>query len=303
MSIFDQPHVFIVFIGGAGGNFISGVVNELLHSTLTPINISNTGSSHTVLRDKSKGTDFLSFGTVTEEHELFESQEKRELFYLEHIKNTYSSTNSKPEVVWTHDFSNIPLYRKYFKNSKILVITTFTVNEHLTSLFMLATKAVLDKNCLIPMTTEMWSIFTNQWIVKCTDMLNSFMSRDETNKIMSDYYNNEYRDILLYATVTMFLNKSQMLPYVDEAPEKELLLDYTMDIDDDCIILPYRYLADNNVDLLIEKLSEVLAKTLNEDEINYVKTSFNQYRSAQSESILSNPAEYYKELRRKILNN
>ena len=88
-----------------------------MQSTLKPLNISDTGSSHTVLRDKSKGTDFLSFGTVPEEHELFKSQEERELFYLENIKNIYSSI-SKPEVVWTHDFSNIPLYRKYFKNSK-----------------------------------------------------------------------------------------------------------------------------------------------------------------------------------------
>jgi hypothetical protein len=269
---------------------------------LKTLDISATGSSHTVLRDKSKGTDFLSFGTISEEHELFESEEERELYYIENIKNTYSSTNSKPEVVWTHDFSNITLYRKYFKNAKILVITTYTVNEHLTSLFMLVTKVILDKNCLVPMPPDLWHTFTNQWMNKCTAMLKGFMSPDNANKIMSDYYNNDYYDILLYVTVTMFLNKSNILHYVDDTPEKKVSLDYTLHIDKDCITLPYRYLADNNVNLLIEKLSEILTKNLNEDEINYVKSSFNQYRSAQNELILSNPSKYYKELRRKILN-
>jgi hypothetical protein len=85
----------------------------------------------------------------------------------------------------------------------------------------------------------------------------------------------------------------------------ELKIENKLDsyIDNDCVVLPYQYLADNDFNLLIEKVSAILTKDLEEDEINYIKSSFEQYRFAQNETILSNPAEYYKELRRKILNN
>lgn len=269
-----------------------------------------------MLRDKSKGTDFLSFGTMLEEHALFKSEEERETYYLENIKNSYAFSN-EPEVVWTHDFTNIPFYRKHFKNAKILVITTTTSNEQLTSLFMLITKVVLDKNCPLPMTPDLWNTFTNHWIFKCTQKLKSFMSQDNADKIMADYYNNEYKDILLYTTMTMFLSIRQMLHLVDDTiPEQQVLLNYVagpfklkieneldLYIDNDCVVLPYQYLADNDFNLLIEKVSAILTKDLEEDEINYIKSSFEKYRSAQNKAILSNPAEYYKKLRRKILNN
>ena len=245
---------------------------------------------------------------------MFNSLDERETYYLENIKNNYLSVN-KPEVIWTHDFTNIPLYRKYFKNAKILVITTPTSNEQLTSLFMVVTKVILDKNCLLPVTPDLWDIFTNRWTTKCRNILTNFMSYDNANKILDDRFNNIYKDTLLYAIMTMFLNIHQMQHLVDDTSEQEILFNYVtyplklkienkLDsyIDDECVILPFRYLADNNCNCLIEKLSKTLEKNLNEDEINYIKTSFDQYYSAQNKSILSNPVEYYKDLRRKILN-
>ena len=289
-----------------------------MHSTLTSLDVAATGSSHTVLRDKSKGTDFLSFGTMLEERNLFESEEQRELYYIENIKNTYTSDDIKPEVIWTHDFSNIPLYRKYFKNSKILVITTDTPKEQLTTVFMLVTKVILDKNCLVPMTSDLWDDFKNRWVDKCTRRLKTFMSSSDADMIMADPYNSAYKDILLYTTMTMFLEVRQMLHLVedDNVTGKEVLLNYAAHplrlkiennldsyIDEDCIVLPYRYLADNDFDLLIEKLSETLTKDLTADEILYVRSSFEQYRSVQNAEILSNPALYYKNLQHAVLNN
>ena len=233
---------------------------------------------------------------------------------MANIKNNYLAAN-KPEVVWTHDFTNIPLYRKYFKNAKILVITATTSNEQLTSLFMLVAKVILDKNCLIPVPPDLWDIFTNRWISRCRNILTDFMSHDNANNILNDRFNIMYKDTLLYAIMTMFITIHQMQHLVDDTPEQEILFNYVtyplklkienkLDsyIDDDCVLIPYRYLADNDCNLLIEKISDLLTKTLNEDEINYIKMSFDQYYSAQNKSILSNPVEYYKELRRKILN-
>ena len=309
-----MPHIFVVFNGGSGGNFLAGILNEVLNSTLKNLDISSSGSSHTVLRDKSKGTDLLSFGTLLDEHSYFKSDADREAYYVENIAATYSSAN-RPEIIWSHDFTNIPYYRKHFKNAKILVITTTTPNEQLTALFMLVIKVFLDKNCLLPITPDMWSIFINRWIDKCTNMLRTFMGQDSAHKIMADRYNPMYRDILLYATMTMFLKVRQMLHLVDTSTNQEVLLSYTLPsfnlkiennldsyIDDECIVLPYSYLANNNIDLLIEKISAILARNLKDNEVNYITSSFNQYRVVQDISILTNPVSYYKELRHRVLN-
>lgn len=245
---------------------------------------------------------------------MFKSEQEREAYYLENINKNYGSI-SNPEVVWTHDFTNIPHYRKHFKNAKILVITNKTPNEQLTALFMLATKVKLDKNCLVPITPDLWAIFMEDWANKCTSMLTSFMSLEAAHKIMADRYNHVHKDTLLYATITGFLKARQMLHIVEDVPEQDVLLNYTsrpfnlkieknLDsyIDSECTVLPYAYLADNNDNLLIETLSNVLGRDLKEEEIDYVRSSFNKYRSAQNEIILTNPVAYYKELRHRVLN-
>lgn len=315
LSIFDQLHIFIVFNPGSGGNFVAGIFNSLLNSTLQNLNVSTTGSSHTVLRDKSNGTDFLSFGTFYEEHDLFKSESDRELYYLENIKNTYAIETIKPEIVWTHDFTNIPLYRKHFKNAKILVITTFTEIEHMIALFMLAKKTVLDKNALLPLTLEQQDFFNNRWAKHCTFQLLRLTSPEEAKKMINDRFNEEYKDILYFATTRMMMNFYGILHLIDPIPKQEAIFDRMIDhkdrsvgvkldsyIDDQCVVLPYRYLADNDSDLLVEKISKLLDRELKDNELNYVKTLFEKYRSAQDNLLLNNPIEYYKELRHKVLN-
>ena len=181
---------------------------------------------------------------------------------------------------------------------------------------MLITKVILDKNCLVPMSSDLWDSFRNYWITKCTIRLNSFMSSPDANKIMSDPFNVAYKDILLYATMTMILEARQMLHLVNGDPDQDVLLNYTPQplklkiennfdsyIDKDCIVLPYRYLADNDANLLIEAISGALTKDLTEDEMGYVRSSFEQYRSVQNELILSDPVLFYKNLRHNVLNS
>lgn len=315
LSVFDQRHIFVVFNPGSGGNFLAGIINNILNSNLISLDISGTGSSHTVLRDKSTGTDYLSFGTLMEEHDYFESEEERESFYIEHIKKTYTSENSKPEVIWSHDFTNIPLYRKYFKNARILVINNTTHDEQLTALFMLAKKTLLDKNCLLPMSRSTWEIVMERWSIHCMKQLLLFKNSDDAIKMISDRFNDEYKDDLHYATIRMMLIFYGMLHLVEEVPKQKSVyehviypatkttgkrLDYY--VDDECTTLPYRYLATGDYELLVEKISAILERTLNNDELSYIKTSFDRYRLSQDQLLLSNPVTYYKNIRATVLN-
>ena len=313
--IFDQPHIFIVFNPGSGGNFIAGLINELSNSTLTSLPISDIGSSHTVLRDKAEGTDYLSFGTMMEEHDCFLTEEARELFYIENIKANYSE-NCTPEIVWTHDFKNIHLYRKYFKNSNILVITNNTNDEKLTSLFMLAKKTILNKQLHLPMSQGMYEYIRARWKVLCLPHLLRLVSRADARKMLDDRFNSHYADILCYATVRMTMTFLNMLHLVENVPEQEILYDrviYPMRfrfgdklnsyIDDKCVVLPYGYLSKNNCNLLTEKISELLKRDLSGNEVNYINSSFETYRSAQNQLMLSNPVEYFFRLKESVLNN
>jgi len=315
LSIFDQRHIFVVFNPGSGGNFLAGLINNILNSNLISLDISNTGSSHTVLRDKSTGTDYLSFGTLMEEHGYFKSDEERELFYVENIKKTYTLENNKPEVIWSHDFTNIPLYRKYFKNANILVINNTTHDEQLTALFMLAKKTLLDKNCLLPMSRDTWEFVIARWSTGCMKQLLMFKNLDDATKMIADRFNEEYKDDLYYVTVRMMLFSYGILHLVERIPEQKSIYDYVIYpatetlgekldyyIDDNCTILPYRYLATGDYELLVEKISAILERTLNNDELGYIRSSFDKYRSSQDQLLLSNPKSYYKNLRATVLN-
>ena len=315
LSVFDQRHIFVVFNPGSGGNFLAGVINNILNSNLISLDISATGSSHTVLRDKSTGTDYLSFGTLMEEHGYFKSAEERESFYVENIKKTYTSENSKPEVIWSHDFTNIPLYRKYFKNARILVINNTTHDEQLASLFMLAKKTILDKNCLLPMSRDTWEIVIKRWSTNCVKQLSQFMNNDDAKKMIDDRFNDEYKDALYYATVRMILFSYGMLHLVEDVPEQKNIYEYVIYpvtqtlgkrldyyVDNECTVLPYSYLATGDYELLAEKISAVLERSLNNDELSYIRSSFDRYRLSQDQLLLSNPKSYYKNIRAAVLN-
>lgn len=250
-----------------------------------------------------------------EEHDQFSNEEEREKFYIENIKKTYTSENSKPEVIWTHDFTNIHLYRKYFKNAKILVINNTTHDEQLTALFMLAKKTLLDKNCLLPMSSDIWKIVIDEWKTYCMKQLLLFKNKDDAIKMVNDRYNEAYENELHYASIRMMLLFYRMLHLVEDVPAQNSIYDYVIYpatkrigkkldyyIDDDCVVLPYRYLATGDCELLVEKLSTILERTLSNDELDYVRLSLDGYRSSQNQSILLNPKAYYKNIRNIVLN-
>ena len=67
MTVFDLEHIFIVFAPGAGGNFISGLLVNLITNKLSQLDISSTGSAHISMAKKAAKQDYISFGTFKSE--------------------------------------------------------------------------------------------------------------------------------------------------------------------------------------------------------------------------------------------
>lgn len=309
--IFDLENCFIVFNAGAGGNFIAGIVHNLVLGNMQRLNITATGSSHSV---KSNRTS-ISFGTWAGEDLSFESDTHKEKFYLEQIKNEYSGITS-PVVTWSHNYKNILLYKKYFKKSKILTIVETSKEERLTCVIMNITKTLLDKSADIPLKETTWLNMLAAWKRMCIRELGIITDKHtDTVSLFRDRYNNHYYELILYISIRAMMRQYGMLAYLDDNSDPEHLLydnilypvrhdiisycvgepieQYAVDSD---VILPYKYLIDNNSDLLIEKLSTLLDRTLLDNEKDSIKSEFKRYRSLQNIKILTDPVGFYNNL-------
>lgn len=310
-TVFDLPHVFVVFTPGSGGNFIAGLLSNINNGTLNRLEISAGGSSHTVIHNKQTVGDSISFGTHVEETSLFASDKDKEQHYLDRIANEYSGITG-PIVTWTHNYSNIVLYKKHFKNSRILVIHPDTITEKLTCVFMHITKVLLDKNVKIPITSTAWQSLLERLEQGCKLELSRMLGTGEVDEIVKNRFDAEYKNIADYAIIRIMLKYFGMLGTVDTInytehnifdhmvyPQKSSKMfytigknvsEYTKDAD---VILPYNYLIENNVVLLLEKLRLTLLRDLTTVETDFVVSEFNNYRAAQDYTILTNPLEFY----------
>jgi hypothetical protein len=306
---FDLDHIFLVFSPGSAGNFIAGLLHRLKNNEFDSLPISNSGSSHSLVKNKINNIDYLSFGTLPDDRLNFTSDEDRIQFYLNGIQK---SDIPSAQVTWTHDHSNIPLYRKYFKNSKIIVITHDTIDEKLAVLFMNTTKTLLDQNAVIPLTKEFWNLVLYRWRIICIRELSNFVKNPE------EVFNNKQDNIniIKFATIRALLKFYGMLGTVDTISYKEknifdhvlipvndplrpynIINSHDYYIDDDCIKLPYSCLMNSDLSLFIKKLSLALGFELNNEQEAYVKKEFENYISCQDQKILVCPKQYYFDLK------
>lgn len=314
MNFFDLPHVFVVFKPGSGGNFVAGLCNKVLNQQLDPITISGSGSSHTLVAKKAAGIDFPAFTTETLQHSLFSSDSERIEFYIENIKKHYSDV-SVPIVTWSHDFTNIPIYRKYFKNSKILVITVSSETERCTAIIMHLLKTILDPHAAVPLVESEWKKIVTDWHRHCRTILEKALptlTASYIDEIMSNRFNPDHKDILEFISIKRAMYGYRVTGLFDENSTDKIgiynnVLYKSTDpqsyfrvgpkletfIDAGCVTLPYSYLADDQHSLLTTAISAVLDRELSHTEQEFVKTEFSKYRAAQDQLLLTDPKKYY----------
>lgn len=309
--IFDLKNHFIVFSPGAGGNFVSGIVQHLITGNIQPLDITKSGSSHTVTSNRTS----ISFGTWAGDDLRFGSDIVKEEFYLDEIKKEYAMATS-PVVTWSHNYKNIPLYKKHFKKSKILLIAETSSKERLTCVMMNATKTLLDKSADIPLKELTWKNLLAGWKRFCIKELDLIKNSDiDAESLFSDRYNHNYYALILYLTIRSITRQYGMLSYLDDTVSEIFLYDnilypigkhhivsymvgepISQFVGDSDIVLPYTYLVDDNSELLIEKLSELVDRKLSDSEKNFILAEFKRYRSAQNIRILTDPVGFYNDL-------
>jgi hypothetical protein len=296
MSIFNSNHIFVVFPPGAGGNFISGIISKLTSKDLTDLDITNFGSSHTVNNNKRNGGDSISFGTNFEENSIFNSIEEKETFYLEKIKKEYK--NSNRVITWSHDYNNLLLYKKHFKNCKTLSITCFSTQEKLISILMHVNKVFLadEKHITIPI--NLWSKLKLGLKLSMKKNLEKLVKKEIDIENIFNLRFTVYNDLIFYLSTVEILKYAKLydvLNLINEDFErtniqnniKELVLNYSDSI------LPYEYLKNKNFNLLNSTMSTVLDRDLSIQEIDFLKKSFDNYLSYQDWNLLQDPLAYF----------
>ena len=318
MNFFDLPHAFVVFHPGCGGNFIAGIFHKLINHQLNSIAVANTGSSHTLVDKKAQGTDFLAFTTTSAQQSSFSSESDRISYYIENIKRSYSEV-TVPMVAWTHDFTNIPVYKEHFKNSKTLVITANSDRERLTAIIMHVTKVILDPNAVIPLVQSEWEKMMAVWQTYCKVALEQTMPSNQADAILADRFNPKYKNLLTLVSIKLFLlyfdapglldpTSDQKVGvfnnvlYASKDPMQNHRVGPLVDtfIDSSCEILPYSYLANNDVEMLTCAIKSVMNRELTLEESSFIATEFTKYRAAQDQVLLADPVQYFKDLELKL---
>ena len=327
LSVFDLPHIFIVFRYGAGGNFIASLVDKVVRSDLTSITVKSTGSAHTLLNNKHLGQDWLSFGTNPEEKSEFNTEADREQYYLQRINEEYTAISS-PHVTWTHDFTNIPIYKKYFKNSQVLSITQDSLTHRLTSICMHVTKIFLDPDVIVPLREPYKTIAFHRWKHEVIGLmsltLGYSLSVDVFNKRESEQY---AKDIVRYFSLRWLIEGFNIIEFAEETGnEGEICIyDYATypnpnwSIDDKKMFiigenyndyvgqtdatLSYSYLIDTKPKLLIEAIEKLVQRSLTIEENSFVLREYLSYYRSQNKDIMNDPIRYYKAVKQVALDH
>jgi hypothetical protein len=296
MNFFNIPHIFVVFPAGAGGNFVSGLIAKLDAEDLSDLNITPFGSSHTVSTHKRKGGDSISFGSKPEESFRFKSIEEKEKFYLNKIKEEY--TTDKRIITWTHDFDNLHLYKKHFKNCKTLSISCPSVEEKLTSILMHVNKVFLADELHNTIPLDLWlrlkAGLKSSIKVRLEKLLQKKIDIDKIFNLRFTIYN----DLIFYLSAVELLKYANLYEVLDLIKEEYEKNEYNSNIKEIVLnfsdtILPYRYLKNRNFNLLKSSISTVLDKELSIQETDFLKNSFEDYLSKQDWQLLNDPLTYF----------
>jgi hypothetical protein len=294
LSVFDLPHVFIVFAPGAGGNFLAGLYAGLINGEHADIAIAKSGSTHNNLSLTGK----LAMGTFIDTSNADEKiKYHRELFSKLEV--------TQPLVSWTHDFKNIALYRSIFPNSKIVVITQTTKEEQLSVTYMNVTKNLMDPNVATRLPAAQLKFIQESYRQSCIDKLMEHMSKNQVNLIFSDP---KYNDVVNYLYIKGMINFYGLQHLVEDVPEISIpeIIQYGVtnkpyDIDqyltDKCVLFPYSCFMSGNDTILLETITNTLSRELTTEEKMFVETNFIKYRDKQNLKILTDPVAYYQSLK------
>lgn len=327
MSFFDLPHIFVVFPPGASGNFITNLLQKTLYKTFDDIALSSTGNAHANSTSKLDFTDVMSFGLRYGVPSFNSVEEKFDYYKKEIIKKHSNDTDIK--VSWTHDFSNIPLYKELFPNCKILAVTHDSNKEKLTVLIQQELKNRLDPAGFLFIQGDTYDEqFKTGLRLALMSGLKSHQ-QDLAHEISNNFKDPKYKDIITFMAIRIMLKFYAQEHLVDSSipPRVDYLSNctiprfvsdpthirkkdenisfivgpsYSSFLTDDCLLMPYSVIMNNDIDAFLKIVKHILGITLDNEQENFVRHNFKVYYDKQSCGLLIDPVEYYNNLRDKF---
>jgi hypothetical protein len=314
---FDSPHLFVVFHPGSSGNFLVGLLDKMIQGDMSDVPlISKNGSSHTV------NNFYMSFGRTADEQLFYKTREDKEHFYLTQINDHYSNVD-RSLVSWSHDFSNIEFYKKYFKNSKIICITTDTIQEILSCTFMNVTKMMLDNPANWPVSDNVRQFRTQRLERACKIILYEILKPQHYSQINEIYqlrYSTHYKPLIEFVYMRLLLYNFGILNTVENNNQKEHnVFNYVICPSSDIqsksytigehirtytqlanYCLPYNSIIGLNYQLVIEMISTIIDRKVTDKESKFIHIALDNYVSAQNNQLITDPIFYYNRIKQQI---
>ena len=318
-NFFELPHIFVVFPPGAGGNFISGILTRTLNKDLKDLSFSSTGNAHANSASKLDFSDIISFG-LRYNVPMFNSSEEKFQHYKAEIEKRHGS-DTDVKVSWSHDFSNIPLYKTLFPNCKILVVTHYNNKEQLTAIIQQELKNRLDPKGFVFIES---GLYLEQWRTAFKHSLIFALGptmADVAEEIANDFMNIKYRPLVTFTTINMmirfyglehlvdpskkmtfdYLNYCTMPRFVQDPNYIPKLTDYTLFsvgpaykdcVTDDCVVMPYSVIMDNDLSEFSNIVETMIGK-LDSTQIDFVRSNLDNYHTKQAPGLMNDPFKYY----------
>lgn len=310
-DFYNLAHIFIVFRPGSAGNFISNIINNLKDKTLKKIITSLTGHAHynSIAERKKLGIDYLAMGMGIDgvDKKFFTEDDKIEYFKS---KIDVANYEHKIHVTWTHDFANIPLYKKTFPNSRILVVTDDTVYERLVALAMAINKNYFSKDGQLPVP---FKDLLKPEISKKALIAKTF-SKIYPGKSYSSGYEDVDRYVMYHAHLkchkleeTLNLDLGTIIPHLDSNSDSDLSyferrsqhsIGYKFSTEAN-YFLKLSDILFKNYQPIVDVIEKLLDQKLTDDDVVYLKESIDEYVLSQDIELLQNPIGYLTEAKKK----
>lgn len=323
-DVFLRDQTFVVFHPGASGNFLSNLIRNLKNNSTSNIKIAQSGSCHTMSADVQKEIELFSCGVFLAQQVKIKpySFDNRVSYYRDQILQ-HADPNINTGVSWTHDFTNIPVYRSLFPNSKILVVTQESPEEKMCVTILQQLKNILSEDALGILSENARNQHSVVWEEDCREILKEMVGTDYAlviNIIFADRFNTEFNEILTYVSVYRRLRQANMLGILDDVvtqdtmnynsyytgpadiPKNKYILAGPYDdyIDDDCVLLPYKGIMQGNTSSIISTLAQILGP-LTDEQASYAVTEIERYKNSQPAVVLEDPIGYIKFLKNDVI--
>jgi hypothetical protein len=318
-NFFNLPHIFVVFAPGASGNFIASILTKILDKNLGEVAVSGTGNAHANSISRLDFSDVISCGLIYGIPKFVTEQHRLE-FYKAKIEEKHSN-DTDVKVAWSHDFSNIPLYKTLFPNCRILVVSQSSRQEKLAVMIQQELKNRLDPNGFVFLQNdpylEHWRNGLKYSLIMslgygmanvATDIANNYM--DVKYKpivtffaidLMLRFYGQEFLvspskqvpvDYLEYCVVPRFVENPNWIPNFNDYTMFNVGPKIESFITDDCAVMPYDVIMNNNLSGFLNAIEKIVG-TLDSGQIEFVKDNLNNYHRKQSPGLMDDPIKYY----------